>query len=128
MGGYERRPLSQDVLIADDDARIASALRQYLSGFTSRCFPAPVSVTGSPTEARRWLEKKAGILVLDSSVFFKMGIPVSELPARAIIWSDDHELLARARQQGLAALPKGSLEELMLLVREIGPLDGLDAA
>jgi hypothetical protein len=128
MSEHELRSLSQEILIADDDPRVAPALRQYLTGFTLRCFPAPVRVTGSAAEARRWLEKKAGILVLDSSVFLQMGIPLSELPAQAIIWSNDHDLVARARRHGLAALPKDSLEDLMVLVREICPMDGLDAA
>ncbi len=127
MGGHELRSLSQEILIADDDPRVAPALRQYLTGFTSSCFPAPVRVTGSAAEARRWLEKNAGLLVLDSSVFLRMGIALSELPAQAMIWSGDHDLVARARRHGLTALAKGSVEDLMALLREVCPLDGLDA-
>jgi CheY-like chemotaxis protein len=128
MSEHELRSLSQEILIADDDPRVAPALRQYLTGFTLGCFPAPVRVTASAAEARRWLEKKLGLLVLDRSVFLKMGIPLSALPAQAIIWSDDHDLVARARRHGLTALAKGSLEDLMVLLREVRPSDGLDAA
>jgi CheY-like chemotaxis protein len=128
MGGHELRSLAQEILIADDDPRVASALRQYLTGFTLSCFLAPVRVTASAAEARRWLEKEVGLLVLDRSVFLKMGIPLSALPAQAIIWSDDHDLVARARRHGLTALAKGSVEDLMVLLREVGPMDGLDAA
>ena len=115
-------------LIADDDPRIVPALRQYLTGFTLSCFPAPVCVTASAAEVRWWLEKKVGLLVLDRSVFLKMGIPLSALPAQAIIWSDDHDLIARARRHGLTALAKGSLGDLMVLLREVCAADGLDAA
>ena len=128
MSEHELRSLSQEILIADDDPRVAPALRQYLTGFTLSCFPAPVRVTASAAEAWRWLEKKRGLLVLDRSVFLKMGIPLSALPAQAIMWSDDHDLVARARRYGLTALAKGSVEELMVLLREVGPMDGLDAA
>jgi CheY-like chemotaxis protein len=128
MSEHELRSLSQEILIADDDPRVAPALRQYLTGFTLSCFPAPVRVTASATEALRWLEKKVGLLVLDRSVFLKMGIPLSALPAEAIIWSDDHDLIARARRHGLTALAKGSLEDLIVLLREVCPVDGLDAA
>ena len=127
MGGHERGPRSQEILIADDDPRVAPVLQHYLSGFTLSCFPAPV-VTASAAEARRWLEKDAGPLVLDRSVLSKMGIPLSELPAQAIIWSGDHDLVARARGYGLTALAKGSVEDLMVLLREVCPMDGLDAA
>jgi hypothetical protein len=128
MSEHELRSLSQEILIADDDPRVAPALRQYLTGFTLSCFPAPVRVTASAAEARRWLEKKVGLLVLDKSVFLKMGIPLSALPAQVIIWSDDHDLIARARRHGLTALAKGSLEDLIVLLREVCPVDGLDAA
>jgi len=128
MGGHERGPRSQEILIADDDPKVAPVLRHYLSGFTLSCSPAPVRVTASAAEARRWLEKDAGPLVLDRSVLSKMGIPLSELPAQAIIWSGDHDLVARARQCGLTALDKGSVEDLMVLLREVCPMDGLDAA
>ncbi len=57
-----------------------------------------------------------------------MGIPLSELPAQAIIWSEDRDLVARARWHGLTAIVKGSLEDLIALLREIDPLDGLNAA
>jgi hypothetical protein len=115
-------------LIADDDPRIVPALWQYLTGFTLSCFPAPVRVTASAAEVRWWLEKKVGLLVLDRSVFLKMGIPLSALPAQAIIWSDDHDLIVRARRHGPTALAKGSLEDLIVLLREVCPMDGLDAA
>ena len=128
MGGHERGPRSQEILIADDDPRVAPVLQHYLSGFTLSCSPAPVRVTASAAEARRWLEKDAGPLVLDRSVLSKMGIPLSELPAQAIIWSGDHDLVTRARQCGLTALDKGSEEDLMVLLREVCPMDGLDAA
>jgi len=128
MGGHERGPRSQEILIADDDPKVAPVLRHYLSGFTLSCSPAPVRVTASAAEARRWLEKDAGPLVLDRSVLSKMGIPLSELPAQAIIWSGDHDLVARARGYGLTALAKGSVEDLMVLLREVCPMDGLDAA
>ena len=128
MSEHELRSLSQEILIADDDPRVAPALRQYLTGFTLSCFPAPVRVTACAAEARRWLEKKVGLLVLDKSVFLKMGIPLSALPAQVIIWSDDHDLIARARRHGLTALAKGSLEDLIVLLREVCPVDGLDAA
>ena len=128
MSEHELRSLSQEILIADDDPRVAPALQQYLTGFTLSCFPAPVRVTASAAEAWRWLEKKLGLLVLDRSVFLKMGIPLSALPAQAIIWSDDHDLVARARRYGLTALAKGSLEDLLVLLREVCPVDGLDEA
>ena len=128
MSEHELRSLTQEILIADDDPRVAPALRQYLTGFTLSCFPAPVRVTASAAEAWRWLEKKLGLLVLDRSVFLKMGIPLSALPAQAIIWSDDHDLVARARRYGLTALAKGSLEDLLVLLREVCPVDGLDEA
>ena len=128
MSEHELRSLSQEILIADDDPRVAPALRQYLTGFTLSCFPAPVRVTASAAEARRWLEKKVGLLVLDKSVFLKMGISLSALPAQVIIWSDDHDLIARARRHGLTALAKGSLEDLIVLLREVCPVDGLDEA
>jgi hypothetical protein len=128
MSEHELRSVSQEILIADDDPRVAPALRQYLTGFTLSCFPAPVRVTASAAEARRWLEKKVGLLVLDKSVFLKMGISLSALPAQVIIWSDDHDLIARARRHGLTALAKGSLEDLIVLLREVCPVDGLDAA
>jgi CheY-like chemotaxis protein len=128
MSEHELRSLSQEILIADDDPRVAPALRQYLTGFTLSCFPAPVRVTASAAEAWRWLEKKRGLLVLDRSVFLKMGIPLSALPAQAIMWSDDHDLVARARRYGLTALAKGSLEDLIVLLREVCPVDGLDEA
>ena len=128
MRGHERRPRSEDILIADDDPRVTPVLRQYLSDFAQSSVPARVRVTASAAEARRWLEKNAGLLVLDGSVFLKMGIPLSELPAQAIIWSRDHDLVARARRHGLTALAKGSPEDLMVLLREVCPVDGLDAA
>ena len=128
MGGHERGPRSQEILIADDDPKVAPVLRHYLSGFTLSCSPAPVRVTASAAEARRWLEKDAGPLVLNRWVLLRMGIPLSELPAQAIIWSGDHDLVARARQCGLTALDKGSVEDLMVLLREVCPMDGLDAA
>ena len=127
MGGHERRPLSEEILIADDHARVARMLRQYLSGYALSGFPSRVRLTASAAEARRWLEKNAGLLVLDGPVFLKMGIPLSELPAQAIIWSGDHDLVERARQHGLTALAKGSLEDLMALLREVCPMDELDA-
>ena len=128
MGGHERGPRSQEILIADDDPKVAPVLRHYLSCFTLSCSPAPVRVTASAAEARRWLEKDAGPLVLDRSVLSKMGIPLSDLPAQAIIWSGDHDLVARARGYGFTALAKGSVEDLMVLLREVCPMDGLDAA
>ena len=128
MGGHERGPRSQEILIADDDPRVAPVLQHFLSGFTLSCFPAPVRMTASAVEARRWLEENAGPLVLNRSVLLRMGIPLSELPAQAIIWSGDHDLVTRARQCGLTALDKGSVEDLMVLLREVCPMDGLDAA
>ena len=44
------------------------------------------------------------------------------------IWSGDLDLVARARRHGLTALAKGSVEDLMVLLREVCPMDGLDAA
>jgi hypothetical protein len=90
--------------------------------------PRPSPRDNERAEARRSLEKKAGIVVLDRSIFLKMGIPLSELPAQAIIWSNDRDFVATARRQGLAAVGKGSLDELMILLREVYPADGRDAA
>jgi CheY-like chemotaxis protein len=114
----KRRQQSTDILIAEDDKALGAMLAHYLSRFTPS-----VRVTASPTEARAWLEANAGPLVLDGSVYAQMGIPLSDLPAHAMIWSGDRELVERARGCGLAAFVKGSVDELVAMLHEVCPVD-----
>lgn len=113
-GGSTVRGTKPAVLLAEDDRVLATILESCLA----RCGLA-VRVTESPQEVTRWLEEETGPLVLDGSVFRQMGIPLGELPRRAIIWSGDDELIENGRRLGLRTFQKGNLEELYRLLREV---------
>ncbi|MBI4561132.1 MAG: hypothetical protein HY724_03730 [Candidatus Rokubacteria bacterium] len=109
--------MREPILIAEDDPVLALVLNGYLArlGFA-------VHTTDSFQEASRWLERDGGPLVLDGSVFKRMGTPLGELSKRVIIWSGDWELVQEARELGLRALYKGNLKDIDGLLREMaGP-------
>ena len=82
-------------------------------------FDFAVHTTGSHEEARRWLEEEGGLLLLDGSVFKQMGIPLGDLPRRAVICSGDADLVEEARRLGLTAFCKGRLDDLGKTLRQI---------
>ena len=111
--------MSQELLVAEDDPRVAAMLREYLErlGFTVRS-------TSSAHVARQWFQEAGGSGILDGSVLGHMDIPLRELPStRVIIWSGDARLVREARQLGLRAFRKGSLQDFCGLLREVGSRD-----
>src|SRR5438034_10208907 len=88
--------MSQELLVADDDPRLAEMLREYLErlGFIVRA-------TSGAQVARQWLRETGEPVILDGSVLGHMGISLRELPTtRVIIWSGDPRLVREARQLG----------------------------
>jgi DNA-binding NtrC family response regulator len=111
--------MSQEILVAEDDPRVAAMLREYLErlGFTVRS-------TSSAHVARQWFQEAGGSVVLDGSVLAHMGIPLAELPTtRVIIWSGDARLVREARQLGLRAFCKGNLQDFQGLLQEVASRD-----
>ncbi len=102
------------ILIAEDDPMLTVVLQEYLDRFD-----LAVHTTDSHEEARRWLEEEGGLLLLDGSVFKQMGIPLADLPRRAVICSGDADLVEEARRLGLTAFCKGRLDDLGKTLRQI---------
>jgi len=105
--------MSQELLVADDDPRVAEMLREYLEdlGFSVRA-------TSSAEVVRQWLQKTGEPVILDGSVLRDVGISLGELPAtRAFIWSGDPRLIREARQLGLRAFCKGDLQDFKGLLQ-----------
>jgi len=91
--------MSQELLVADDDPRVAEMLREYLERLG-----LIVRATSSAQVARQWLRETGEPVILDGSVLGDMGISLRELPTtRVIIWSGDPRLVREARQLGLRA-------------------------
>lgn len=59
------------------------------------------------------------MLLLDGSVFKQMGIPLGDLPRRAVICSGDDDLVQEARRLGLTAFCKGRLDDLGKTLRQM---------
>jgi len=107
--------MNQELLVADDDPRVAEMLREYLErlGFIVRA-------TSGAQVARQWLRETGEPVILDGSVLGHMGISLRELPTtRVIIWSGDPRLVREARQLGLRAFCKGDLREFQGLLQGV---------
>jgi len=107
--------MSQELLVAEDDPRVAAMLREYLEGqgFVVR-------EMSSAHEARQWLAEAGGSAILDGSVLMHLGIPLEKLSTtRVIIWSGDPRLVREARQLGLRAFCKGNLHDFQGLLQEV---------
>jgi len=105
--------MSRELLVADDDPRVAEMLREYLErlGFSVRA-------TNSAEVVRQWLRETGEPVILDGSVLGDVCIPLRELPAaRVFIWSGDPRLIRQARQHGLRAFCKGDLQEFQGLLQ-----------
>ena len=109
------------ILIAEDDPVLQRLYRDYLAD----CLPdhARVGVYGTdcPEEARRWIEQEEGLVLLDGSVFRRMGIELGQLPGRVIVCSGDEDLVEDALRAGLRAFckGKGDLSALSALIQEV---------
>ena len=111
--------MSQELLVADDDPKVAAMLREYLErlGFTVRS-------TSSAHVALQWFQEAGGSGILDGSVLGHMGVSLRELPTtRVIIWSGDARLVREAQQLGLRAFCKGNLQDFWGLLREVASRD-----
>lgn len=108
----------QEILIAEDNPTLAAMLKDYLGTLS-----VTARTTGSAQEAKRWLQEAVGPLVLDGSVFAQMGIPLGELPPRAIIWSGDYGLVEEARQLGLRAFCKGNVQDFEGLLANLAAIN-----
>ena len=107
--------MNQELLVADDDPRVAEMLREYLErlGFIVRA-------TSGAQVARQWLRETGEPVILDGSVLDHMGISLRELPTtRVIIWSGDPRLVREARQLGLRAFCKGDLQDFQGLLQGV---------
>ena len=111
--------MSQELLVAEDDPRVAAVIREYLERLG-----VIVRATSSAHVARQWLQEAGGSAILDGSVLGHMGIPLRKLPTtRVIIWSGDAGLVREARQLGLRAFCKGHLQDFLGLLREVAARD-----
>ena len=111
--------MSQELLVAEDDPRVAAMLGEYLErlGFIVRS-------TGSAHVARQWFHEAGRSGILDGSVLEHMGISLRELTTtRVIIWSGDARLVREAQQLGLSAFCKGNLQDFWGLLREVASRD-----
>jgi len=107
--------MSQELLVAEDDPKLAAMLREYLErlGFLVRA-------TSSAHVARQWFQEAGRSGILDGSVLGHMGISLRELPTtRVIIWSGDPKLVREARQLGLRAFCKGDLQGFQGLLQGV---------
>ena len=105
--------MSQKLLVADDDPRVAEMLREYLERLG-----VGVRATSSAEVVRQWLQKTGEPVILDGSVLENVGIPLTKLPAtRVFIWSGDPRLIREARQLGLRAFCKGDLQDFKGLLQ-----------
>lgn len=112
---------NRQILIAEDDLALQRLYRDYLTHHLSGNSGVGVYGTDSPEEARRWLEQEEGLVLLDGSVFKRMGIELCELPERVILCSGDEDLVEEARRAGLRAFCKGAggLSALSALLQEV---------
>lgn len=112
---------SGHILIAEDDLALQRLYRDYIALQLSESSRVGVCGTDCPEEARRWLEQEEGLVLLDGSVFKRMGIELGELPGRVILCSADEELVEEARRAGLRAFCKGAggLSALGALLQEV---------
>lgn len=112
---------TEHILIAEDDLVLQRLYRDYLVFNLPGHLRAGVSRTDCPEEAKRWLEQEEGLLLLDGSVFRRMGIELRQLPGRVIVCSGDEELVEEARRAGLRAFCKGTddLSALRALLQEV---------
>ena len=111
--------MSQELLVAEDDPRVAVMLREYLERLG-----VIVRATSNAQVARQWFQEAGGSGILDGSVLGHMGIPLRELPTtRVIIWSGDARLVREAQQLGLRAFRKGNLQDFWGLLREVASRD-----
>ena len=111
--------MSQELLVAEDDPKVAAILREYLErlGFTVRS-------TSSARVALQWFQEAGRSGILDGSVLGHMGVSLRELPTtRVIIWSGDARLVREAQQLGLRAFCKGNLQDFWGLLREVASRD-----
>src|SRR3989442_13357615 len=111
--------MSQELLVAEDDPKLAAMLREYLErlGFLVRS-------TSSAHVARQWFQEAGGSGILDGSGLGHMGIPLRELPStRVIIWSGDSPLAREAQQLSLRALCKGNPQGFRGLLQEVASRD-----
>jgi len=107
--------MSQELLVADDDPRVAVMLREYLERLG-----LIVRATSSAQVARQWLRETGEPVILDGSVLGDMGISLRELPTtRVIIWSGDPRLVREARHLGLRAFCKGDLQDFQGLLQGV---------
>lgn len=100
--------MRNSILIAEDDLVLLGLYRDSLARSLSGDLRVAVYATDRPEEAKRWLQEEDGALLLDGSVFRRMGIGLSELPQRVILCSGDEELVEEARRAGLRAFCKGT--------------------
>lgn len=96
------RPSDRTVWIAEDNPGVAKALAHYLEAHGAR-----VVLTDDSAVARHWLQNPEGPIVLDGSVWEETGIPMWDLPAQAILYTGDEDIVCSARRLGRTAFLKG---------------------
>ena len=111
--------MSQELLVAEDDPRVAAMIREYRERLG-----VIIRATSSAHVTRQWLQEAGGSAILDGSVLGQMGIPLRKLPTtRVIVWSGDAGLVREARQLRLRAFCEGHLQDFLGLLREVASRD-----